>query len=502
MTRHFTFRPSLLALVIGLGLVSLASPAMADESEDQRLERIERMLRQYEDRLAVQEKKLAEQEARLKSQESELVALQAERQQLRDRVLAYQDGQSPQPRNAITASPADAPATTADWNTQRERLRDRVLAYRTGGPASDTASGRVTTPDDAVLGSGSANDALAQVRAGSAYAMASAATMQVEPVTGNPSQRPVGEAPPPERKVEVTALPERVGVLTPKGKFVMTPSFEYVRSSANRLVFRGVEIVPGIQLGVIEANDADRDSAVGAVGLRYGLTRRLEIEARLPYVYRHDRITTLAQRDETISRTIELDGQGAGDIEISARYQINEVRPGKPIFVANARYKPATGLGPYDVGYDEFGVAKELSTGSGFDAIEGGVTMLYPTDPAVIFASLSYLHNLPKDIDKVIGDAPIGRVEPGDSIGMSLGFGLSLNPRFSVSFGYSHNYIFPTKTQIGSTWQESNSLQVGSILMGWSFRLTEKLTLSNNFSFGVTSDSPGLQAVFSLPVKF
>ncbi|MBP2157854.1 MULTISPECIES: transporter [Asticcacaulis] len=466
MTRHFTFRPSLLALTAGLGLISLASPAMADEADGKRLERIEQMMRQYEERLAAQEKRLAEQEARLKSQETELVALRSR-----------------------TAAPQLA---GSDPRTTREKLRDRVLAYTNGG-----------SPEDPVLGSGSANAALATVRAGSGgYATALAGAMQVEPVTGNTPQRPVGEAPPPERKVEVTALPERVGVLTPRGKFVMTPSFEYVRSSSNRLVFRGVEIVPGIQLGVIEANDADRDSAVGAIGLRYGLTRRFEIEGRIPYVYRHDRVTTVAQRDETISRTIELDGQGAGDVEISARYQINEVRPGKPIFVANARYKPATGLGPYDVGYDEFGVAKELSTGSGFDAIEGGVTMLYPTDPAVIFASLSYLHNLPKDIDKEIGDAMIGRVEPGDSIGASLGFGLSLNPRFSVSFGYSHNYIFPTKTEIGSTWQESNSLQVGSILMGWSFRLTEKLTLSNNFQFGVTSDAPGMQAVFSLPVRF
>jgi hypothetical protein len=459
MNRHFTFRPSLLALTAGLGLISLAVPAMAAEDDGKRLERIEHMMRQYEARLAAQEKKLAEQEVLLKNQEGELMALRAAAGA--DMELAQQN----------------------DTLTPREKARNRVLAYANGG-----------SPKDSVLGSTSSNQTLSLMRAGAA--------MQVEPVSGNPPQRPVGEAPPPERKVEVMALPERVGVLTPKGKFVMTPSVEYVRSSSNRLVFRGVEIVPGIQLGVIEANDADRDSVVGAVGLRYGLTRRFEIEGRIPYVYRHDRVTTVAQRDETISRTIELDGQGAGDIEISARYQINEVNPGKPIFVANARYKPATGLGPYDVGYDEFGVAEELSTGSGFNAVEGGVTMLYPTDPAVIFASLSYLHNMPKDIDKMIGDVLIGRVEPGDSIGASLGFGLSLNPRFSVSFGYSHNYIFPTKTEIGTTWQESNSLQVGSILMGWSFRLTEKLTLSNNFQFGVTSDAPGMQAVFSLPVRF
>lgn len=454
---------SLMALVAGSGLLVLCSPAAA-QTEDSRLDRIEKLLQDYEQRLAAQEKKLAEQEAKLRAQQDELVALRTERERLHDKLLTYTDG-------------GDPDKEVPDQETVQTK-RDRLLAY--AKPADK--------PDG--------NLALADIRAGASGGG------QVAPVTGGTPPQPVGEAPPPDRRVEVTALPERVGVLTPKGRFVLTPSVEYVRSSSNRLVFRGVEIVPGLQLGVIEANDADRDSLVGAMALRYGLTSRLEIEGRIPYVYRHDRVTTLAQRDETISRTIELDGQGLGDIELSARYQINDVRPGRPIFVANLRAKADTGIGPYGISYDEFGVATSLATGSGFGAIEGGVTMLYPTDPAVIFASLSYLHNVPRDVDKTVGDVLIGRVEPGASIGASLGFGLSLNPRFSVSFGYSHNYIFPTKTQIGGTWQESNSLQVGSILMGWSFRLTERVTLSNNFQFGVTSDAPGMQAVFSLPIKF
>ena len=60
-------------------------------------------------------------------------------------------------------------------------------------------------------------------------------------------------------------------------------------------------------------------------------------------------------------------------------------------------------------GYDEFGVATSLATGSGFWAVEGGLTMLYPSDPAVIFGSLSYLHNVSRDIDN---DTP---PEPGDA---------------------------------------------------------------------------------------
>ena len=345
---------------------------------------------------------------------------------------------------------------------------------------------------------------LAGVRArgtGVSAAGAAAGAGQRGPEPGGLPGAPVGEAPEPA-PAQVAAIPAELGVLTPPGQLVIDPSLEYVRTSNNRLVFRGVEIVPGIQLGVIEASDADRDTGVANLSARYGLTNRLEVELRAPYVVRHDRITTLAQRDETVSRNIELDGRGIGDIETSLRYQLNGGRNGWPVLVGTARVKSPTGLGPYEVDYDEFGVASELATGSGFWAVEGGLTLLYPTDPAVIFAGLTYLHNFGRDIDRDVGGARVGRVEPGASIGASLGFGLSLNPRFSVSFGYTHNYIRPTSTELGSTTQSSQPLQVGSLLMGSSFRLGERLTLNSSFEFGVTSDAPDVRIVLRTPYRF
>ncbi len=452
--------PGLLALMTGVSLFAFSGPALAASQPDPRLAQIEQALKSQENRLSAQETRLAEQQQTLAVQQAEIDKLRAER----DGLLAD-----------IRAGRSDAPGGSGDT----------AVPYASLSPNTSSAPGTLS-------GSNSPAD----------YAPGLTVS-QVEPMKPDPlPQQPVG-APPPKKQVEeVAALPEHVGVLTPKGKLVFTPSLDYVRSSSNRLVFRGVEIVPGIQVGVIEANDADRDSAVATVAARYGLTSRLEVEARIPYVYRHDRVTTLAQRDETINRTTELDGQQVGDVELSARYQLNDVRPGRPIFVANARIKPPTGLSPYDVGYDEFGVATSLATGSGFWAVEGGLTMLYPSDPAVIFGSLSYLHNVSRDINKEIGGAMVGRVEPGDAISGSLGFGLALNPRFSVSFGYSHSYIFPTKTQIGNTIQQSNSLQVGSLLMGWSYRLSDRMTLTNNFEFGVTSDAPDMRMVIATPMSF
>jgi hypothetical protein len=323
-------------------------------------------------------------------------------------------------------------------------------------------------------------------------------------ITERPSVAPVavGERPLSTDDAELAALPPGMGVLTPRGRFIVDPSVEYVRTSNNRLVFRGVEIVPGVQLGVIEASDAARDTGVVTLSTRYGLTNRLEVEARVPYVGRHDRVTTLAQRDQAVTQNKILEGQDIGDVEFAARYQINTGQDGLPIFVATSRVKPPTGTGPYDVDYDEFGVATSLPTGSGFWGAEAGMTMLYPSDPAIIFGGITYLHNFPRDINRQVGGVFVGRVEPGDSIGASLGFGLSLNPRFSVSFGYSHNYIFETKSELGTTQQSSQPLQAGSLLMGWSFRLNDRITLNNSFEFGVTSDAPDMRVVVRAPFRF
>jgi hypothetical protein len=332
-----------------------------------------------------------------------------------------------------------------------------------------------------------------------------AALTQVEPAApgARPGARPaVGEAPPAKEEVEVAAIPERQGVLTPRGQFVLEPTVDYTHASTNRLVFRGVEIVTGVQIGVIEASDADRNGVGGSLSGRYGLTDRLELQLNVPYVRRSDRLTILAQRDETISRTMSLKGSGLGDVELGARYQFNRARPGRPVLIGALRVKSDTGSSPFEIDRDEFGVANSLATGSGFWAVEPGVSFLYPTDPVVIFGGLSYLYHMPKDINRTVGEVLVGKVDPGDSIGVNAGFGFAINPKFSFSLGYRHNYILPTKSRINGTGQKSESLQVGVFTFGWSLRLTDRMTLSNGYEFGATSDAPDVRVMLRLPYRF
>lgn len=317
----------------------------------------------------------------------------------------------------------------------------------------------------------------------------------------DPPSQPVGEAPPEQldQRPAVAAIPPEQGVLTSPGRFVFEPSFGYVNTANNRLVFRGFELIPGIQVGLIEASRARRDTFVETIALRYGVTSRLELEGRVPLLYRRDEISVTQQRDEGIVREIELEGRGVGDVELSARYQLNSQNGQSPIWVAGLRVKSDTGIGPFDVGYDEFGVADSLTTGSGFWGVQPSISMLLPSDPVVIFGGVSYLYQFGRNIDRLIGDVPIGRVEPGDSIGASLGFGFALNPRFSFSLGYRHNYVFPTETEIGTSLERSASLQVGTLTYGMSYRLTERETVNVSFEFGVTEEAPDLGVTLRFP---
>ncbi len=322
--------------------------------------------------------------------------------------------------------------------------------------------------------------------------------------SGTPNQ-PVGVAPPPAPTVQslVEAVPEGQGVLTPAGKFVLDTSFEYTNSSNNRLVFRGFELIPGLQVGLIEASDVDRDTIVGTIAGRYGLTRRLEIEARMPVMYRSDRIEVAQQREEGIVRTLKLDEYNIGDAEVSMRYQLNAPKvPNQAIWIASLRVKSDTGKSPFEVIYDDFGVATGLATGSGFWAAQPGLNFLLPSDPVVIYGGASYLYHIPRNIDRQVGNALIGRVDPGDAINANIGFGFALNQKFSFSLGYRHSYLFPSKTEIGNTLQKSNHLQVGSLGFGMSYRLSSRQSVNFGVEIGATADAPNVSAVVRLPLSF
>lgn len=314
-----------------------------------------------------------------------------------------------------------------------------------------------------------------------------------------------------EQRPAVNLLADVGGVLTPKGRFVVEPEFEYAYDTQNRFYFNGVEVIDSILVGQIQVTDAQRRTFTEALNMRYGISNRLEVDTRIPFVYRDDDLTrqevsTGNQRKDT------LDNADLGDVEFGVHYQVNRGQEGWPFFVGNFRVKSNTGQGSFDVDPED-----EVATGSGFWAVEPSLTVIYPTDPAVLFANIGYVYSIGDDVSKTFtadtGDRTrIGRVQPGGSVRASFGVGFALNEALSLSLGYEHDWIdgtdqefevAPSGGPFGSTQHDkSDDFQAGSLLFGLSYAISENVGINVNVAAGVTDEAPDTRISVRVPISF
>ena len=335
---------------------------------------------------------------------------------------------------------------------------------------------------------------------------------QVAPVT---PMAPEEQAQRTNRPPSVAPIFEQPGVLTPKGQYVVEPSLQFGYSSSNRVTLVGYTVIPAILIGLVDVREIKRNTLTGALTARYGVTNRLEVEARVPYVYRTD--ATVSREVFTGSSTekvFDASGKAVGDVELAARYQLNDGGVDKPFYVGTLRFKSRTGRDPFEVVTDcqtrcvgnttGTGLPLNLPTGSGFYSLQPGLTWLYPSDPAVFFGSFTYLHNFKRtNVSRNIinGVEALGTIAPGDIFGFNFGMGLALNEKSSFSIGYDHSAIGRTQ-QNNVTVPGSVRTQLGTLLLGYSFRVTPKTSLSLSVGAGLTRDTPDVTLTMRVPIAF
>jgi hypothetical protein len=310
---------------------------------------------------------------------------------------------------------------------------------------------------------------------------------------------------------------EQPGVLTPRGKYVLEPSLQFGYASSNRVALVGYTIIPALLIGLVDVREVKRNTTTVALAGRMGITNRFEVEARVPYIYRSD--STVSREIFTgtaVERVFDTSGRGVGDVELSARYQLNNGGADKPYYVAGLRFKSRTGTDPFEVVTDcvkrcvgqnvsGTGLPLELPTGSGFYSIQPNLTVLLPADPAVFFGSVSYLHNVRrKNVSRTVlgGEKEfLGEVKPGAVVGFNFGMGLALNDRVALSLGYDHQSVARIK-QGGKVVPGSVRTQLGTLLLGYSYRLNDKRTVNIAVGAGVTRDTPDVALTLRVPMTF
>ncbi|WP_431823625.1 acetate kinase [Burkholderia sp. F1] len=378
-------------------------------------------------------------------------------------------------------------------------LDARELATKRGAGTGD--AGAASTGDATAAGAPSPDPGSGNVQSASAPA---------------PSQ-PVGQAPVPDTAPPpVAPIFDQPGVLTPKHKFVVEPSFQFSYSSSNRVALVGYTIIPALLIGLIDVREVKTTTLTAAVAARYGITNRMEIEVRIPYVYStNDTVSREIFTGSAQDNTFNSHGNGLGDVEMTLRYQFNNGGPDKVYYIGWLRFKTATGKSPFDVVTDcvtrcvgnttGTGLPLEQPTGSGFYAIQPGLTWLFPSDPVVFFGNFSYLHSFGRDnlsLTILNGQKDfVGSVQPGDIWGFNIGMGLALNEKASVSLGYDQSIVLPTK-QNGQTVPGSVRVILGTLLIGYSYRLSPKTTLNLSIGAGLTRDTPDVVMTLRVPLAF
>lgn len=445
-------RPSVRTMLLAVAVAAAAQPVAADEGNGAAAtSRLEDLVRRVER----QERLLQEQQARIDEQAKQLRYTKEELA----RVLA------------------------------RHRNNPQVLQMR-GAGAPGAGGGPAAAPQPDAPGGGQA------------AVVAQADNGQQAPET-TAGQAPESASRPPP----VAPLEDAQSALTPRGKWVLEPSLEFATSSNDRVALVGFTIIPGLTVGLIDVRRVNREFYLAALSTRYGLTNRMEVEVKVPYVYRSDSTTArpLATQSATDS-VFNNDGSGVGDVELGLRYQLNVGSATRPFYVASLRLKTTTGKGPFEV--DTYNpvpgaiLQRELPTGTGFYALQPGLTALLPSDPAVFFGTISYTWNIKDDIDErdAAGNR-IGDYDPGDAFNFNFGLGLALNERSSFSVGYEHNVVFKDKLN-GETVPLAQRFHIGRILFGYSYQLSRRANFNLTLGAGITDEAPDVTITARLPVMF
>ena len=326
----------------------------------------------------------------------------------------------------------------------------------------------------------------------------------VPPDTGEAPAAPGAETPtaseearPESEKPTDQLLLERGAILLPAGTLQFEPSVEYTHISSNQVAVSGFTIFDAIVIGTIEVDDLTRDIVTATGTVRYGIFDRLQVEARVPYLYRRDsEIFGLGTNNQD---SFEASGSGLGDVEISASVQPLIGDGGAiPDIIVRGHSRFPTGKSPFDIDTVDLGnnrsALEEPPTGSGFYGVGGGATFVWRVDPVVFFAGVDATLNLARTFDE------FGEIDPGDTYQAFGGVNVQLSELVSLNLSFVEQYTRKTEQEgIRIDGTETNDAR---LVLGTAVGVGSNASLTFNAAAGLTQESPDFVFTISLPISF
>ncbi|WLG53357.1 hypothetical protein [Pseudomonas sp. FP1742] len=297
------------------------------------------------------------------------------------------------------------------------------------------------------------------------------------------------------------------------GKFSLETGLTYSRYDTRQLILNGFLALDSIFLGNINLDRIKADTWTLDLTGRYNFDNRWQFDLNVPVVYRESTYQSGGANngaagvtsEETVTRDPTL-----GDINFGIAYKFMDESINTPDAVFTLRVKAPTGKDPFgiklrqsDANTNLF-VPDTLPTGNGVWSISPGISLVKTYDPAVLFGSLSYTHNLEEsfdDISATVNQKVPGKVRIGDSFQIGAGIAFALNEKMSMSFSMSDLVQRKSKLkQDGGDWESvvSSDANAGYFNVGMTIAASDNLTIVPNLSIGITDDAPD----FSFSLKF
>lgn len=295
-------------------------------------------------------------------------------------------------------------------------------------------------------------------------------------------------------------LLQRGAILLPRGWLQFEPSLDVTRFSTDRLTISGVSLFEAIVIGKISADKVTREVVTGAATFRYGLMNRLQLETRIPYVYRHDRELIGVGAPNETERNVE--NHHLGDVEASLVWQAYLGSDSMPAVLLRVRGRTHTGRDPFTIPTEEIPIGNnatrrglaDVPTGNGYYSVAPGFTLVWRMDPVVLFAGANYSLNLSRTIEGV------GRLNPGDNWEAFLGLNFAVSERLGINMAFFDSGF--SALEVDGVKRRNTAFNSGVLSIGTSILLSPKQTLLISAGKGLTKESPDFQFTMSFPMTF
>ena len=262
-----------------------------------------------------------------------------------------------------------------DQQNQIERLRMMIETQT----ALMRKAGLLDTADRNLAGQGSLDPARIRLISDSDQSTAGAA----QPASAGASPEGDADRPKSQRAAD-QLLVEAGGVLLPRWVAQIEPSVDETHVSNPRVNIFGYTIFNAINIGTIRVDDISQDVLNTNLSFRMGMPYRTQIDVRVPFT---SAFLTQTKGIGTGSITeAKTNGEHLGDISATLSWQPIVERDRIPAVIVRAHATIPTGESVFQIPetYIDQGSETQLlrtPTGSGYYAIEPGVTLVWRSDP-------------------------------------------------------------------------------------------------------------------------